>query len=310
MDLLNVFSNITDILREKANEPKQKTPYMKSVELNELVENIRHQDTKTVLTSLRTPVEAPEKDLIYVRRDDEDEDTLPSLASLSSLDNSTTQPSSVAIHPPSITVDDIDAIQVRFVHLVYQTDDEAYLIKQDGEYTFPIVGLNQSAEEVQALAEKYSATIIAEPQLDSAYLLTNTPISNTKPILKTDIIQRKQYENIRIHPSVWGFYGLYPEYLSDDALYHMRRITDATQLPARLIDNYPVYIMEEDAERFQIEGEPTQYRLGIVGYIDDSMAIDKKIDDFIKEYNNINSLCIRVKIGHRVIPLWIPTTNI
>lgn len=313
---MNVFSNITEILRQKMKEPPKQTPFMKSIEIKELVDDAQHEVPDTFVKTLKTPVEAPEPNLIAVDETEEQEDDLPSLASLSSLDTPKKTSGSPQPSEQSSLTPDIDLIQVKYVHLVHQSKYHALLVKQKGTYTFPILAIDQSPDEVQQLASKHSAQPIFEPLLDSAYLVVNvdtlpTNLENIKSILKSTIIQMKEYDGMSIHPSVWGFYGLYPAMLEIKMKYAMRRIEESDKIPAYIQDEYEVYLMEEDAKRMKIDGKPIEYSIGTVGYIDDDgIRLKNKIDNFIKEYNTVDTLCVRTQVAGSYLSIWIPATTL
>lgn len=203
------------------------------------------------------------------------------------------------------------SFEVDYVQLILMTKDRVVLIKQDNQWVFPIVETELPSDtRYNEIVQQYSienARKINEPILRSLFIVGDT---KREGILKSDIIQRHKYKDY-IHPSVWGFFTLYPEYLGGDMLYSVRRIHNIkgveTELLKYLIEEYDAFVLQDDVERFNVEGQDTEVRLGKVGYIDsnkDVEVLDNVIKDFIKQYNKVNHLCIRIP-GKQVVPIWI-----
>ena len=206
--------------------------------------------------------------------------------------------------------DEDTSFEVDYVQLVLMTKDRVVLTLQNNKWVFPIVDKElPSDKRYHEIVEQYSIENprkINEPLLRSLFIVGDT---DRDGILKSDIIQRHKYKE-KIHPSVWGFFTLYPEYLGKDMLYSVRRINSMEGVEPKLLNyliEYDAFVLQDDAERFHVEGQDIERRLGEVGYLnaDKNVEIlDNEITDFIKQYNKVNHLCIRIQ-GEKVIPIWI-----
>lgn len=308
---MDVHSNIVELLRKKAREPRKKSFVQDSVKVRELVED--SVSISSISKSIKSPMEAPQEHLIY-SQEEIDEDTLPTYPVFfeKTIDPST-RPESIQ---SSEDIPYIDKVDVLYVFLVYQNEQYVHLVHHGGvdnkdAYTFPVVATESSPSEVESLAKQYNAEPKWLPTLNSAYLLVNN-VNTKKKYLKSTVIQQKEIEGIPVHPSVWAFYGVYSEHVPRTMMYSMVKIEDDTNLRGELIplfEKYPLYVMEEDAKRFGIEGTPEIHTLQEIGYMEYSVSLEKNIEEFIKEYNTIHYLCIRLNIQNKVLPLWIQTNQ-
>lgn len=306
---MDVHSNIVELLRKKAREPKKQSFVQDSVKVRELVED--SVSISSISKSIKSPMEAPQEHLIY-SQEEIDEDTLPTYPVFF---EKTIDPSTIpqSIQASTEDIPEIDKVDVLYVFLVYQNEQYVHLVHHDGNhYTFPVVATESSPSEVESLAKQYNAEPKWSPTLNSAYLLIHN-VNTRKLYLKSTVIQQKEIEGVSVHPSVWGFYGMYPEHVPRAMVYSMVKIEDDTNLRGDLIplfEKYPLYVMEEDAKRFMIEGTPETHTLQEIGYMEYSVSLENKIEEFIKEYNTIQYLCIRLNVQNKVLPLWIQTNQL
>lgn len=334
---MNVHSRIVSILQEKAREEKEVLPQSESINMRELVHDT---PTPTVVKSLRVPVEAPEPNLAYSApiQDDMDDD-LPMYSMKPSLSNKATRAPDqeedaedvehTDIHI-SQSIHGVDEVDVLYVFHVHHTTHQVQLEKSaDADmYTFPLLAKNAPAQQVKQLASDLQGTPIWEPHLKSAYILTEgnaSSSSSSSMYEKTDTIQTKSIDGIPVHPSVWGFFGLYPEYAQTN-VYSMLLVEDVLDILDYLIIHqlleslapYSMYVMKSDMMRFAQETQEAGDTMSIasypshalpitsIGYLDVSENVMDKIEEFLKEYNTTTVLCLRVFIQNRVLPLWIP----
>jgi len=297
---MDVHSNIIELLKKKAKEPKKASFVQGSVLVKELVDD----SISSISKSLTSPMEAPQENLIYSMEAVE-EDTLSTYPASFEKKATIEKITSPAVSPSkkeTSELDEIDKIDVEYVFLVYQSEQTVHLIKEQN-YVFPLIAKDSSPEEVEELAKQYHADIKWVPELNSVYLV----MEREGTYLKSMIIQQKEIEGISVHPSVWGFYGFHPEYIPPYFMYSMIQV-DEKVLRGELLnitEKYQMYVMEEDAKRFSIEGTPEVIQIYQIGYMDYGVPLEKKIENFIKEYNTIHYLCIRLKVGNRYLPLWI-----
>lgn len=300
---MEVHSNILELLRKKAREPKKASFIQQSILVKDLVED----SIPSISKSLTSPMEAPQEHLVY-SKEIVDEDTLPTYPEF--IEKATlTQITSPKQDTPkkSIDIDEIDKVDVSYVFLVYQSEQYVHLVKQE-QYVFPVIAKDSSPSEVETIAKQYNAEIKWEPQLNSVYLV----VEKDGKYLKSSVIQQKEIEGVPVHPSVWGFYGLYPEYIPSSFLYSMIQVEERF-LRGELVDladQYPMYVMEEDAKRFSMTGSREEIHIKQVGYIEYGVSLEKKIENFIKEYNTIQYLCIRLKVENRILPVWISVNKL
>lgn len=310
---MDVHSNIVDLLRKKARQPRKESFVQASVKVKELVED--SVSVSSISKSIKSPMEAPQEHLIY-SQETIDEDTLPTypvfFEKKATLDEITSPES---IQTSTEDIPDIDKVDVLYVFLVYQNEQYVHLVHVGSDqdtYTFPVIARDSSPNDVETIAKQYNAEPKWSPSLNSVYLLINN-VDTKKTYLKSTVIQQKEIEGVPVHPSVWGFYGLYPEHVPRTMMYSMIKIEDDTNLRGELIplfEKYPLYVMEEDAKRFTIEGTTEIHALQEIGYMEYSVSLEKNMEDFIKEYNTIQYLCIRLNIKNKVLPLWIQTDNL
>lgn len=296
---MEVHSNIVALLKQKIHEPKEKTPMLETVHARELVDDSISSVSKSVLS----PMEAPQEHLVYSREAVE-EDTLPTYPAFLKKTLSNTQPTKPA-SLASLDIPDIDKVDVSNVFLVNQSTQHVHLVHQDGFYLFPVLAQDATPEEAEKLSKKHNGVIHWEPNLHSAYIVVEKEHGT---YLKSTVIQQKTIGTVPVHPSVWGFYGLYPEYIPTTFVYSMVRLEDDTYMRGdltELMEQYPMYVLEEDARRFEIDGTREARDMREVGYLEYGMSLERKIDNFIKEFNTIQYLCIRLPVKHRILPIWI-----
>lgn len=195
--------------------------------------------------------------------------------------------------------------EIDYFHLVLLTRDRVVLVGNDLK-TFPILAKQMpSKKEIASFISTYSiknSRTIVEPTLRSAFLVGET---KREGFLKSDIIQYHNVDGIKVHPSVWSFFHLYPEYIGNDILYRVQTIQSDNYIIHYLQDRYDVFMLREDANRIGIQGQPVERRLGKVGFIDvdTTEQLDDKIQTFMKEYK-VNHICIRI-VQDSIIPIWI-----
>lgn len=321
---MNIFSNNLDILRKKVNETKKQTPLMKTVNIKQLVENtpLTVKKDSPILNELGTNDELNIKSTSMPNPnpnptlDSNDEFIQPDTS------NSNSKSTQHTFEPDeTVKVDSTHSLQfdVSYLHLVLIDKHTATLVKQNHMYTFPIIGYSipttKQYKEIINHHQLTNPTMIVEPALHSAYIVDES--SSYKGELKSDIVQRHRVGSYKVHPSVWGFFNLYPEYFGTDVVYRMRQLTNhpdysIPMILRELVDQHSAFIMEDDAIRFNLDNEHVVERqLGIVGYIEPSFmfrSLQKKMNRFIKQYNTIQHLCIRIRIKTQILPVWIQIT--
>lgn len=199
--------------------------------------------------------------------------------------------------------------EIKYFQLVLLTRDRVVLVGDDVK-TFPILAKQMpSKNEISSFISTYSIEYprtIVEPTLQSAFLVGET---KRKGFLKSDVIQTHRINGKDVHPSVWSFFHLYPEYIGNDILYHALTIQSDNYIIQYIQDRYDVFMLQEDANRIGIQGQPVERRLGKIGFIDvdTTEQLDDKIQTFTKEYK-VNHICIRI-IQDSIIPIWIVNPN-
>jgi hypothetical protein len=195
--------------------------------------------------------------------------------------------------------------EIDYFHLVLLTRDRVVLVGDDLK-TFPILAKQMpSKKEIASFISTYSiknSRTIIEPTLRSAFLVGET---KREGFLKSDIIQYHNVDGIKVHPSVWSFFHLYPEYIGNDILYRVQSIMSDNYIIQYLQDRYDVFILRNDAERLGLQGQSKERRLGKLGFIDVNTTeqLDEKIEKFTKEFK-VEHICIRIVQEH-IIPVWI-----